>query len=206
MFKRSGLKIKAFFKQNRVITILWIFLFAFPLVIGGVYALPLPQIIAVDSGNLLAYYGTAFGIFASFIIWHFEKKKQKKQRIKELKPVFLIKISLIDSVEELFTVDIINCSEHLLSYMYFYDEFVEERFKERYSFRTTYNKTVEQQERLKPRFNITVDADIIDSDGYPKYVQIMCNDRDGNFWNCCSRKVKDCEKIYYFPEDFEIIY
>ena len=50
-----------------------------------------------------------------------------------------------------------------------------------------------------------MDSDIIDSDSYPKYIQLLCNDKDGNTWNCCYYKVKDCDKIYYYPRDFEII-
>ena len=61
----------------------------FPIIIGMFYALPIPQIVAVDSGALLAYYGTIFGIIGSFITYRQELKKRKKERIKELKPNFL---------------------------------------------------------------------------------------------------------------------
>lgn len=50
-----------------------------------------------------------------------------------------------------------------------------------------------------------MDSDIIDTDGYPKYIQLLCDDKDGNAWNGCYYKVKDCDKIYYYPRDFEII-
>ena len=50
-----------------------------------------------------------------------------------------------------------------------------------------------------------MDPDIIDRDGYPRYVQLICDDKEGNAWDCCYHKVKDCDKIYYYPRDFEII-
>ena len=42
-------------------------LFCFPLGVGAIYALPLPRIINVEAGDLLAYYGTTFGIIGSFV-------------------------------------------------------------------------------------------------------------------------------------------
>ena len=69
----------------------------------------------------------------------------------------------------------------------------------------TYNNAEEQAEMTINRFNITMDPDIIDSDGYPKYVQIQCEDKDSNSWNCCYYKIKNCEKVYYYPRDFEIL-
>ena len=50
-----------------------------------------------------------------------------------------------------------------------------------------------------------MDSEILDKDGFPQYVQLLCDDIDGNSWNCCYYKVKDCDKVYYYPRDFEII-
>ena len=126
-------------------------------------------------------------------------------RTQELKPVFTVEVSFIDKSLDLFKIDINNHSEQPLSYLSFYDEFVATMAQKKYSFQVTYNKTIEEAETIKPQFNITMDSDIIDSDGYPKYIQLLCDDKDGNAWNCCYYKVKDCDKIYYYPRDFEII-
>ncbi len=176
----------------------------FPLIVGVLYALPVPRIIALDSGDLLAYYGTAFGIIGSFFVYRDEVKKKEKERTKELKPVFTVEVSLIDKSLGLFKIDIGNYSDQPVSFLSFYDEFVETMAQKKYSFQVTYNKTIEE-ENIKPRFNITMDPDIIDSDGYPKYVQLLCDDKDGNAWNCCYYKVKDCDRAYYYPRDIEII-
>ena len=93
----------------------------------------------------------------------------------------------------------------MLSYLSLYDEFITTIVQNNHTFQVTYNKTTEECEAIKPQFNITMDDRIIDSDGYPKYVQLICNDKEGNAWNCCYYKVKDCDKMYYYPRDFEII-
>ncbi len=198
-------RIKRWFKRDKLIKELSLFLFIFPLFIGWIYTFNLPQVISVESGELLAYYGTVFGIFGSFIAYSSEKTRQKKERIQELKPLFFVEVTLTDASVGLFEIKIINHSEQLLSYMYFYDEFIETCPKDKYSFQVTYNNANEQEKTSKMFFNITMDSDIIDSDGYPKYVQILCDDKDGNTWNCCYYKVKDCEKVFYYPRDFEIL-
>lgn len=197
-------KFKRWIRKNKA-GLLLLALFCFPLGIGAIYALPLPRIIDVDAGDLLAYYGTAFGIIGTFITYRKEVKKKEKERTQELKPIFTIEVSLLDKSASLFRIDINNHSEQTLSYFYFYDEFVASIAQKKYSFQVTYNKTVGEAETIKPQFNITMDSNIIDSDGYPKYIQLICDDKDGNAWNCCYHKVKDCGKTYYYPRDFEII-
>ena len=180
-------------------------LFCLPLVVGAIYALPLPRIIDVDAGDLLAYYGTTFGIIGSFIAYRIELNKKEKEKIKELKPIFYVSVELIDQNKGLFKIDITNHSTQMLSYLSLYDEFITTIVQNNHTFQVTYNKTTEECEAIKPQFNITMDDRIIDSDGYPKYVQLICNDKEGNAWNCCYYKVKDCDKMYYYPRDFEII-
>lgn len=89
--------------------------------------------------------------------------------------------------------------------MHFYDEFISTIINDKYSFKTTFNKTIKETEGINPNYNITMDSEILDNDGFPKYVQLICDDSDGNSWNCCYYKVKDCNKVYYYPRDFEII-
>lgn len=205
MSKKRNVKIKRWYKSNKKTFWLLCVLFIFPLIIGVIYAFPLPRIIALNSGDLLAYYGTAFGIIGMFITYRNEVKKEKKERTQELKPVFTVEVTLLDKISDLFKIDIHNHSEQPLSHLYFYDEFVATMAQKKYSFQVTYSKAIEEIEAIKPQFNITMDSDIIDSDGYPKYIQLLCDDKDGNAWNCCYYKVKDCDKIYYYPRDFEII-
>lgn len=191
--------------KNKGMVGLLVILFIFPLIVGGLYALPLPQIIAVDAESLLAYYATVFGIIGSFITYRHELNKRKKERIRELKPTFIIEVTQEDKQLNIFKIDIINHSKQQLSFLYFYDEFISAIVEERYTFKTTYNKTISEEKVAAPDYNITMDPKIIDEDDFPKYIQLLCDDGDGNAWNCYYYKVNDCNKIYYYPRDFEII-
>lgn len=72
-------KITAFFESNRTAVWIAIVLLVFPIIVGLIYALPLPQVIAVSSEDMLSFYGTAFGIFGSFILYRLEKKNEEKR-------------------------------------------------------------------------------------------------------------------------------
>ena len=170
-----------------------------------IYAIPIPQFVAVDSGDLLAYYGTTFGIIGSFATYRHELNKSKKERINELKPAFIVEVKKVEKEEDIFNIEIINHSQQTVTFLYFYDEFISSIIKCKYSFKTTFNKTIEEIEGIKIDYNITMDSEILDNDGFPKYVQLLCDDSDGNSWNCCYYKVKDCDKVYYYPRNFEII-
>lgn len=198
-------KFKRWIRKNKIIILIFIALFLFPLIVGGIYAIPLPRIIDVEAGELLAYYGATFGIIGSFVAYRMEVRKKEKERIQELKPVFSVEVKPIDGNDGMFNIEIINHSTQLLTYLSFYDEFVSSIVQKNYSFKATYNKTIKEKNLLNPTFNITMDPDITDSDGYPKYVQLICNDKEGNAWNCCYYRVKDCDKSYYYPRDFEMI-
>ena len=84
-----------------------------------IYALPLPQIVAVESGDLLAYYGTTFGIIGSFITYRYETNKNKKEKIKELQPTFVVSVELVNEEANVFSVDIINLSQKTLTFFIF---------------------------------------------------------------------------------------
>ncbi|MCR4615692.1 MAG: hypothetical protein K5756_06040 [Clostridiales bacterium] len=61
------------------------------------------------------------------------------------------------------------------------------------------------RDQCQPFGIYTMDSEILDSDGFPKYVQLLCDDSDGNAWSCCYNKLHDCNNIYYYPGDIEII-
>ena len=197
--------LKGFFKRNKHLVGLLVALFIFPIIIGLIYSIPIPQIVAVDSGDLLAYYGTSFGIIGSYITYRHELSKSKKERIKELTPTFIVEVELVNKEENIFEIGIINRSQQTVTFLHFYDEFISPIINDKYSFKTTFNKTIAEVKRIDLDYNITMDPEILDNDGFPKYVQLLCEDRDGNSWNCCYYKVKDCDKVYYYPRDFEII-
>lgn len=205
MKNKNTKKLTRFFKKYRRYVVLLLLLFVFPIIVGLIYAIPIRQVVMVDSGDLLAYYGTTFGIVGSFITYRLELNKRKKERIKELKPAFIVEVKKIPNESNVFEIEITNRSKNIITFLYFYEEFVSADIKEKYSFKTTFNETNDEVDRIKPNYNITSNPDIIDADGYPEYIQLTCNDCEGNNWNCCYFKVKDCDKIYYYPRDFEVI-
>lgn len=197
-------KYKNYIKNHKGLVIIIAILLIFPIVVGLIYALPLPQIVAVDSGDLLAYYATAFGILGSFYTYRLEKRKNEKERRNELKPNFIIEIIKRDK-NDIFSLKISNHAKSSISHLYLYDEFLSVEAKEKYTLKISYLKSIEEINKLKPDFNITADDNIIDVDGYPKYIHLICDDSDRNTWSCCYHKISDCGKVYYYPSDFEIL-
>lgn len=195
---------KKYIANNKGLFVIGMILFLFPIVVGLIYALPLPQIVAVDSGDLLGYYATVFGIWGSFYTYRLEKRKSEKERRNDLKPHFIVEITEKNK-NDVFSLTISNYIKSRVSHLYLYDCFLSSELKEKYNLKVTYLKTIEEEDKLKPNYNITMDDEILDTDGYPKYVQIICDDIEGNTWNCCYHKINDCGKIYYYPRDFEIL-
>ena len=184
-------------------------IFIFPVVAGVIYNIPIVKKLNIETGALLGFYGTAFGIIGSFITYRNEIKKEKKRRNKELKPIFFVEIKKSNKHSDIFNLKIIKQSEDNLSYFYLYDEFISVIMKKECIIDLSFNKTDDEVEKLKTEnnfYNITMDPDIIDNkDNFPKYIQIICDDIDGNSWNCCFNKVNDCGKIFYFPDEWEIL-
>ncbi len=177
----------------------------FPIIVGLFYALPLPRIIDIDSGDLLAYYGTVFGIMGSFFLYRSERKKEQMERQHEVKPIFTVQVKTSEEFTDAFEIQIRKKSEKNFSYFYLYDEFVSEVVQNETLLRVSYNLTSQEVEKRGIDYNITVEDGILDEDGYPKYIQLLCDDVDGNCWNCCFHKVKDLGNIYYYPDPFEIV-
>ena len=196
-------RLRPFIKKCKTEIILVIIILIFPAVIGLLYHLPVGRIIEIESGDLLSFYGTAFGIFGSFITYRYSKKKQEKQREAENRPVFIVDV---EKKSDIFNITITKQTDSLFTYFYLYDEFVSEKFFENFSATVIYNETDEKQAELHCDYNITMDPDIIDEkDGYPKYIQILCDDTDRYTWNCEFHKVNDCGRIYYYPRVIEIL-
>lgn len=65
---------KQWFKLHKMAAWILCTLLLFPIIIGFIYALPIPQIVAVDSGDLLSYYAIAFGL-AGTAFAYFENQR-----------------------------------------------------------------------------------------------------------------------------------
>lgn len=196
--KKIGLWLDRHLGKYEIIAIV----LCFPLFIGAIYALPLPQVIPVEIGELLTYYATAFGILGSFILYRDELNKRNKEREKELKPD--LSVGVDKQTDNTFLIQVENNSRYPLYFFNIYDEFVSKLMKAKYSLRISYNLYEDEEKELNPHYNITVDEDIIDpKDGFPKYIQILCDDVDGKQWSCLFYKIANGANPYYYPRDWE---
>ena len=157
---------RKYLKRNQYFVGLLVVLFIFPIIIGLIYAIPIPQFVAVDSGDLLAYYGTTFGIIGSFITYRHELNKSKKEKISELKPAFIVEVKKVEKEEDIFNIEIINRSQQTVIFLHFYDEFISTIINDKYSLKTTFNKTIKETEGINPYYNITMNSEILDNDGF----------------------------------------
>lgn len=176
----------------------------FPIIVGLIYAIPIRQIIPIEIGELLGYYGSAVGILGSFITYRHERKKEKKERNREIRPEFAIDVSKVDQTNNIFLIQLRIWSVPPLRYVYFYDEFISTIVNDRYSFKCIFNKSIEEAKKICDNcYNISHIE--VDKNGYPEYIQFVCDDRDGNMWTCNFYRVHDGEKIFYYPRDWELV-
>lgn len=201
MMKKSRMKIGLWFDRHLCKYEIIAIVLCFPLFIGGIYALPIPQVIAVDVGELLTYYATAFGILGSFMQYRYEVKKRKKERNKELKPTLEVQVSR-NADEKTFNIKVKNYSDKILKVFDIYEHLVEENAEKERLFRVGYNLPEKDVQSLCGGvINVEMERNIIGDDGYPKSVMLLCEDIDENMWLCNFNRVGS----YYYPEDFEIL-
>ena len=58
---------------------------------------------------------------------------------------------------------------------------------------------MKEEQELQQYANIAIDSEILDRDGYPKYIQIACDDNEGNIWVCEFEKHKIGSETVYRP-------
>ncbi len=185
--RRTRSKIKNFIGKHLFIVLLSLILLI-PFVVGLIFAVPaLRNLICIPSVDVLKFYGTALGVFTSFGIYTQERRKERIEKQKDLAPKLSLKV---DKKDGLFNIKINKMSDKPLCHMYLYDEYISAELKEEL------NVTYGQTSNKKADVNISDDG-ILEDDGYPKYIQILCEDIDGNCWDCEFDKVNDCGKIYY---------
>lgn len=120
----------------------------FPIIVGLLYALPFPQVIKVESGDLLGYYATTFGILGSFYTYRQEKRKSQMEHQRELRPCLIVEITEPDK-NGVFSLSISNLSRNVLTNFYLYDAFLSSTMKEgKNTYEVTYNKTSEEANAL----------------------------------------------------------
>lgn len=202
--KKSLIKTKVYRKYTEYKIFIWIvsIIILFPLIIGFLYFLPLPQVINLNSGDLLAFYGTAFGILGSFLMYRYEIDKKEEERDKKLRPQLTINLKREQGDDDIFILTINKNPKQMLNYLYVYEVFINETMRMKTELRIAFNKTDEEARRFKLDCNIcVVNDDKFDNDGYPEYVQIMCTDMDNHIWNSDFERIVEYDRIYYGLED-----
>ena len=177
----------------------------FPLIVGGVYALPLPQIIEVSSEGLLSFYGAFLGICATFVTYRKENERKEKERRREIKPVFSVKLERSKNEENEYRLILYNVSTHNICNVFLYDEYWKNVLgKGENKTNIGFYKTVEEEKMgtASLKFNSNIE---LDEQGYPKELYFTCEDVDGNYWMCSFNKVEVDGEKRYFPEDFFVL-
>lgn len=199
------LKIKMFRKSKASYIGMVFLLTVFPFALRTIYCEQLAEKVVIEFGNLLTYYGTALGIFFSFVTYRMEERKKKKERDAKLEPFLSVELSKENDNSKVFLLRITDHTESVLTSFYIYDEFLAETLSSGGDFRLSYNQSGEDAKKLNVAHNITVDSNIVDKDGFPKYIQICCDDIYNDMWNCIYSKTNDCGRIHYYLRSREIV-
>ena len=202
---KMKLKIKMFRKSKASYIGMVFLLTVFPFALRTIYCEQLAEKVVIEFGNLLTYYGTALGIFFSFVTYRMEERKKKKERDAKLEPFLSVELSKENDNSKVFLLRITDHTESVLTSFYIYDEFLAETLSSGGDFRLSYNQSGEDAKKLNVAHNITVDSNIVDKDGFPKYIQICCDDIYNDMWNCIYSKTNDCGRIHYYLRSREIV-
>ncbi len=184
----------------------------FPLIVGAIYALPFPQVIAVDCDDLLSFYGTAGGILSSIWIYIDEKAHQKKEKESKNRPNLYVTLDK-DISKDKFTLTIHNLSDCPVRNTYLYEKYL-------FNILSGNGKMSKNIEIIDSRNKISSDlnADMIidiksdvfndfemDNEGYPKFIDLYCEDSDGEFWLCVYKHMSEKENSFYSLYSIELI-
>ncbi len=184
-----------------------IFVFlAFPLIIGFIASLNLPNIINVDTGALLHYYGVVFGILASFITYYETKQNEKKERLNNIKPLLIIKTLKWES--DCLEIEIINASKNLLNDFFLYDKYISASLSRKK--RLQLHLDIKDNNVFSGDTQLATDDNIINrtkttNKVYIDYIQICCSDIDNNMWDCRFKSIIDGDTNNYIMTNCELV-
>ena len=198
-------KFKKTVKKYKVTILVASVPFIFPLVVGAVYALPLPQIIMVEAGDLLSFYGVAFGIMGSYITYANNKKKEEASKNEKLKPKLRVELEMDDVGEEIFKLTVYNDTRNILHTIFLYDCFAKMNLNHKEVFYVAFKGAREEYHKNQRLFNIDMGEGYLEEDGYPKFVQICCDDEEKRMWDCTFDLRGRKNERFYYPRNFEII-
>lgn len=201
-------KLKRFLSKFRIVILSVVIFIIFPVILSIIYKKIYFRTPPLDSGDVLSYFATTFGIFGSFVTFYLTNKKEKETRNAEIKPK--ITVDLKKEKEKVFKLTVYNFAENSLKNLFLYDEILCPFIAKELTVYVTYNMSNKEFNKYKEKykdcqfFNITVDDDIIEN-GYPKYILIDCDDVDGKMWQCEFNKIVNGSQIAYMNSNVYLV-
>lgn len=199
-------KFKRFFSKFKIVILSVVIFIIFPAILSIIYKKIYFRTPPLDSGDVLSYYGTTFGIFGSFVTFYLTDKKEKETRNAEIKPKITVDLEKED--EKVFKLSVYNCLQTPARNVFLYDEILDSKIEKYTTVYVTYNMPNDEFNKYKEKYkncqNITLDKDIIEN-GYPKYILIDCDDVDGRMWQCEFNKIVNGSQIAYMNSNVYLV-
>lgn len=166
---------------------LFFILAIFPLVVGLIYALPFPQVIAIESGDLLSYYATVFSILGSVYMFLRESKSKRKEHENGLSPALHVSLEKENEEDDIFEIKIVSLKAGLLFEVFLYDQLICDKISEKEVIdrKITFKKG-RKSNKDDCKVLVYQDDDLFKDkmSTYPDYIQIVCCDIEHNCWVC----------------------
>lgn len=198
-------KLKRWIRRNRTVVFIFVFLFIFPLAVGMVYAIPIPQIIMVEAGDLLSFYGVAFGLIGSYVAYSENRRKEIVSHRRELYPKLRTELKLVNDEDGIFELTVYNDTKLPLQTIFLYDCYAQMDLQPKEIFYVSFQGVREETYKNKRLFNVDIGDQNMDADGYPKYIQICCDDAERRMWDCIFDLRGSGDERFYYPCSFEIV-
>lgn len=199
-------KFKRFFSKFKIVILSVVIFIIFPAILSIIYKKIYFRTPPLDSGDVLSYFATTFGIFGSFVTFYLTDKKEKETRNAEIKPKITVDLEKED--EKVFKLTVYNCLQTPARNVFLYDEILDSKIEKYTTVYVTYNMPNDEFNKYKEKYkncqNITIDEDIIEN-GYPKYILIDCDDVDGRMWQCEFNKIVNGSQIAYMNSNVYLV-
>lgn len=199
-------KLKRFLSKFRIVFLSVVIFIIFPVILSIIYKKIYFRTPPLDSGDVLSYFATTFGIFGSFVTFYLTNKKEKEIRNAEIKPKITVDLEKED--EKVFKLTVYNCLQTPARNVFLYDEILDSKIEKYTTVYVTYNMPNDEFSKYKEKYkncqNITLDEDIIEN-GYPKYILIDCDDVDGRMWQCEFNKIVNGSQIAYMNSNVYLV-
>ncbi|MEI3547430.1 MAG: hypothetical protein V8Q09_03745 [Adlercreutzia sp.] len=170
---------KSFWRKWRRLIVVAAILILCPILVGGIYSLPLPQIIAIDPSSLITYYGVVFGLMGSLWIYLDERKRREIERAEGSVPDISIDLK---SAENAICARIENKGKETVSELSVYD------VKTHLSMLPNESQEVLLCFDRKPKNRKALaiwgfDNLCLNKEGFPRYVQLCLTDCVNRGWS-----------------------